>query len=262
MKRLMIQLATVMFLYASFGAGQDLSPREIMEKNEIQMTTRDEQSDFTMKLINKRGKERKRQVILFSKTDEQDNDKTLIRFQSPANVKGVGLLSVEDGDREDQWLYLPALKRVRRISSSEKTDSFMGSDFSYEDIEQNDLNDYEYTILREEVVDGVECFVIQSKPGNNQVMEKTAYSKTEAWVRQDHFVIVKVNFYDKKGELIKVMTSKDFRRVSNSNNLRPYFIEMENMKTGHRTVLQYEKRRLNKGVDDKFFTQRYLERGR
>jgi len=255
-------MATVMFLMASFGMGQDLSPREIMEKNEIQMTDRDEQSRFTMKLINKRGKERKRKVALYSKTDELDNDKTLIRFLTPADVKGVGLLSIDDGDREDQWLYLPALKRVRRISSSEKTDSFMGSDFSYEDIEQNELDNYEYSILREEVVDGVACFVIQSIPVNEDVKKESAYSKADVWIRKDNYVSIKVNLYNKKGDVIKIMNSSDVRPVDGTDNWRAYLIVMQNVKTGHRTELRYEERKINKGVEDKFFTQRYLERGR
>ena len=262
MKGLVIQITIVMFLSIGFGAGQDLSPREIMEQNRRQMTAQDEQSEFTMKLINKRGKERKRLVVLYSKTDEQDNDKTLIRFLSPADVKGVGLLSVEDGDREDQWLYLPALKRVRRISSSQKTDSFMGSDFSYEDIEQNDLNDYEYTLLREEVVDGVACFVIQSNPAHDEVKKETAYSKTEVWIRKDNYVSKKVNFYNKKGDLIKMMNSSDIRPVDGTDKWRAYFIEMQNVKTGHRTQLLYEDIHIDQGVADKYFTQRYLERGR
>lgn len=262
MKNLAIQLAIVMFLSASFGVGQDLSPREIMKKNESQMTARNEESQFTMKLINKRGKERKRQVVLYSKTDSENNDKTLIRFLSPADVKGVGLLSVEDGDREDQWLYLPALKRVRRISSSEKTDSFMGSDFSYEDIDQNELEDYQYTLLREEVVDGVECFVIQSIPVDEQVKQETAYSKSEVWIRKDNYISTKVNFYNKKGDLIKMMNSGDIRSVNGTDKWRAYLIEMQNIKTGHRTELLYKNIQINQGVAEKFFTQRYLERGR
>ena len=138
----------------------------------------------------------------------------------------------------------------------------MGSDFSYEDIEQNDLNDYEYTLLREEVVDGVACFVIQSNPVNDEVKKETAYSKTEVWIRKDNFVSIKLNFYNKKGDIIKMMNSSDIRPVDGTDKWRAYLIEMQNVKTGHRTILKYEERRLNKGVDDKFFTQRYLERGR
>lgn len=262
MKRFMIQLVIAMFLSTNIGVGQVLSPREIMEKNKNQMTDHDEQSQSTMKLINKRGKERKRQVVLYSKTDGEDNDKTLIRFQAPADVKGVGLLSIEDGNREDQWLYLPALKRIRRISSSEKTDSFMGSDFSYEDIEQNDLDDYEYTLLREEELDGVMCYIIQSIPIDEEVKQETAYSKSEVWIHKDNYVSIKVNFYNKKGALIKIMNSNDIRSVDDTDKWRAYLIEMQNVKTGHRTKLLYTDINIDHGIADKYFTQRYLERGR
>jgi outer membrane lipoprotein-sorting protein len=239
-----------------------VTSRQVIENNDEQMSVQDEKSQVTMKLINKRGKERKRQVVLYSKKDRQDNDKTLIRFLAPADVKGVGLLSIEDGNREDQWLYLPALKRVRRISSSEKTDNFMGSDFSYEDIEQNDLDDYEYTLLREEEIQGAECYVIQSIPVDEQVKKETAYSKVESWIRKDNHITVKVNFYNKKGDLMKIMEASDIRRIGNTDKWRAYFIVMQNEKTGHRTELHYEDIQINQGIADKYFTQRYLERER
>lgn len=260
MKEWMLRLA-IMIISFSVVTGQSLSPREIMARNDLQMTAQDEQSQFTMKLINKRGKVRQRQVVYYAMTDKEDNDKTLIRFLSPADVKGVGLLSVEEGDREDQWLYLPALKRVRRISSSEKSDSFMGSDFSYEDIEQNELDDYDYTFLREDNIEGFKCYVIQSQPVDVQLQKETAYRKTEIWIRQDNFVSIRVNFYDKKGGLIKVMKSSDIRPVTD-DKWRAYVIQMENVKTGHHTELLYEKIQLNQGINEKYFTQRYLERGR
>lgn len=251
-----------MILSIGFSFGKSLTAREIMEQNEQTMNTRDEQSDLTMKLINKRGKERKRKVVLYSKTDNQNNDKTLIRFQAPADVKGVGLLSIEEGGQKNQWLYLPALKRVRRISSSEKTDSFMGSDFSYEDIEQNDLNNYKYSLLREENFDGVMCYVIRSIPVDEQVKQETAYSKSDVWVRKDNYISIKVNFYNKKGDLIKIMNSNDIRPVEGTDKWRAHFIEMQNVNTGHRTELLYKNIIINQGVADKYFTQRYLERGR
>lgn len=138
----------------------------------------------------------------------------------------------------------------------------MGSDFSYEDIDQNDLNDYEYTILGEEVIDGVECFVIQSIPINEEVKQETAYSKSEVWIRKDNYVSIKVNFYNKKGNLIKMMNSSDIRPVDGTDKWRAYLIEMQNVKTGHRTQLLYEDINIDQGVADKYFTHRYLERGR
>ncbi len=138
----------------------------------------------------------------------------------------------------------------------------MGSDFSYEDIEQNDLDDYEYALLREEKLDGIMCYIIQSTPIDEQVMQETAYSKAEVWIRKDNYVSTKVNFYNKKGDLIKIMNSNDIRLLDGADKWRAHLIEMQNVKTGHHTELLYKDIKINRGVADKYFTQRYLERGR
>ncbi len=258
----LLVMATIL-LSATPGFGQeDLTAREIMEKNDRQMNSRDEESRFTMKLINKQGKERKRTVFMYSKTDALNNNKTLIRFLAPADVKGVGLLAIEDGDREDQWLYLPALKRVRRISSSEKSDSFMGSDFSYEDVEQNDLDNYAYTLLREEVFDDQSCYVIQSIPVNEQTIKETAYSRTEVWIRQDNFIAARVDYFNHKGDHFKTMRSDNIRPIDGTDKWRAHLIDMRNVSTGHHTELHYDSIQIDRGLDDNLFTQRYLERGR
>lgn len=262
MKEIALMVTAIILLAGTPGFGRDLTAREIMEKNDRQMNSRDEESRFTMKLINKRGKQRKRTVQMYSKTDIQNNDKTLIRFLSPADVKGVGLLAIEDGEREDQWLYLPALKRVRRISSSEKTDSFMGSDFSYEDVEQNDLDHYAYTLLREEALDGQNCYVIQSIPVNEQTIKETAYSRTEVWIRQDNFIAARVDYFNHKGHLFKTMRSANIRPIDGTDKWRAHLIDMRNVSTGHHTELQYDSIQIDRGLDDNLFTQRYLERGR
>ncbi|MFQ6116110.1 MAG: outer membrane lipoprotein-sorting protein, partial [bacterium] len=110
---------------------QDLSALEIMKKNDQQRKSRDERVELTMKLINRKGKERVRKVSQVTMTDASDNQKSLIRFLSPADVKGTRLLTIEHSNRDDdQWLYLPALKKVRRISASDQSDNFMGTDFA------------------------------------------------------------------------------------------------------------------------------------
>ncbi len=262
MKESALLVMAIILLAGTPGFGQDLTAREIMEKNDRQMNSRDEESRFTMKLINKQGKERKRTVRMYLKTDIKNNDKTLIRFLSPADVKGVGLLAIEDGDREDQWLYLPALKRIRRISSSEKSDSFMGSDFSYEDVEQNDLDNYAYQLLREEALDGQNCNVIRSIPVNEQTIKETAYSRTEVWIRQDNFVAARVDYFNHKGDHFKTMRSNNIRPIDGTDKWRAHLIDMRNESTGHHTELHYDSIQINRGLDDNLFTQRYLERGR
>jgi hypothetical protein len=138
MKRTLIFAATILAIVGP-GFGQEASARWIMEQNYEQNRVEDTEAEFVMKLVHPKGHERTRQVVLYAKTDADGLDKSLIRFMSPADVRGVGLLSIDTEERENQWLYLPALQRVRRISSSQKSDSFMGSDFSYEDLESREL---------------------------------------------------------------------------------------------------------------------------
>jgi len=243
-------------------SAQELTAKAIMEKNDQQRTTEDERVDLIMKLINKKGKERLRKITRLAKTDAVGNEKSLIRFLSPADVKGTGLLTIENTGRDDdQWLYLPALRKVRRISASNRSDSFMGSDFTYEDLGPEKLEDYDYSLIKTEVVDEVECFLIAAVPNNAKEKKASGYSKRHLWIRQDNFVVIRTDFYDKKGELAKTFTASDIRLIAGTGKWRAHRMEMKNLKTGHRTVLLFENFAINQGVKDDLFTRRYLKRG-
>ncbi|MFQ6084073.1 MAG: outer membrane lipoprotein-sorting protein [Candidatus Aminicenantia bacterium] len=266
MKKLIIMMLAVGFialLSANMTFGQDLSAREIMKKNDQQRKADDERLELVMKLINKKGKERVRQVIQITKTDAEGNQKSLIRFLSPADVKGTGLLTIEHSDRDDdQWLYLPALKKVRRISASDQSDNFMGSDFAYEDMGTEEMGNYDYRLIKTEILDGVKCYVIEAVPNNDKEKKESGYSEREIWIDKDNFVGVQIKYYDKKGELLKIFKASDIRLIDGTNKWRAHRMEMENIKTSHKTVLLFDNFVINKGIEDKFFTQRYLERGK
>ncbi len=185
----------------------------------------------------------------------------MIRFQSPADVKGVALLSIQDNQQDLQWLYLPATKRIRRVSSSERADNFMGSDFSYEDIEQTNLDEFKYSLLGEETLDGIACYVIQSIPADMRVREESGYGRSKLWIRKDNLLSKQVHFFDKEDSLIKILTSEDQRRLGNDGRWRAHQITMQNVQTGHRTELHYETIHINGEIPDLLFTKRYLERG-
>ena len=250
----------IIFLF-SLNWTQDLTAREIMERNDVQSDSKDTHTEFTMKLINKKGKERVRSVIQYSITDENNFDKSIIKFTAPANVKGVGLLTVEEEEKDNQWLYLPATKRVRRISSNQKSDNFMGSDFTYEDIEKNELDDYKYTLIGEEIIDGVDCYVIESYAVSDEILKETEYGHMKSWISKNHFLQIQVNFYNLKDELIKIMYSKNISQVVNTDKWRAHYIIMENIKSGHRTELIYNELWIDQGVEESYFTKRYLEKG-
>jgi outer membrane lipoprotein-sorting protein len=251
-----------LLLAVTFLAGQvDLTVRDIAERNYAQMNTADESADFIMRLIDKRGRLRERQVLIQSKTDASGQDKSLIRFQAPADVRGVGLLSLKQGDQENQWLYLPSMGRIRRISASQETDSFMGSDFSYEDIQRDDVDDYTYILLKEEVYKDMECYVVHFTPFKENHKKQTGYRWMDVWIWKDSFLTVKIDFFDRRGELLKSMTADDIRPIGKTGKWRAYFVEMQNNQTGHRTELQYNDIRVDQDLHDDVFTIRSLERG-
>ena len=246
----------------NFAIGQELTAKEIMEKNNQQRRAKTEQLQLEMKLINKKGDIRVRKVTQLKKTDAAGDEKSLIRFHSPADVKGTGLLTIEhtDGD-DDQWLYLPALRKVRRIAASSKSDKFVGSDFTYEDLKNEKLDKYNYSLLKDEVIENQPCFVIEAIPATPEEKKQSGYGKREIWIDKTNFVNIKTKFYNKKGKLFKVFNASDIRIIQGTNIWRAHQMMMENLQTHHKTLLLFNNFVVNKEIGDGNFTQRYLERG-
>jgi hypothetical protein len=236
--------------------------KQIIERNDAMRTVNDEQVEIEMQLINKQGQKRERKVTWMTKSDAQRNQKGLIRFVSPADVRGTALLSIENADREDdQWLYLPALRKSRRISASNKSDSFVGSDFAYEDLGAEEIDQHEYRLLREDMLDGTPVFVVEATPIEKHKGE-TGYSRREIFVRKDNAAIARIDFYDRQKELLKILRAKDIRQVPSSKTWRAQTLEMANQKTGHSTVIVYGPFVINAGIGDDTFSIRELERER
>lgn len=237
--------------------------REVMEKLDDQAEPKDVVSTTNMTLTKMvRGKERSRvRAITRSQKFYDSGDfssKTLIRFQKPADVKGTGLLMWEYRDSEkdsDQWLYLPALQKSKRIISNQKSQSFMGSDFSYEDMEGRDLDEDTYNLLGEEDVAGDACYKVEAVP-----VEKGNYARRIVWVEKMRSVMRKVEFYDKKDRLLKVMTIPEIRKDGDYWTILR--MEMENVQKPHRTMLEVSDVVYDSGIEDSFFSERYLKRVR
>ena len=218
-----------------------------------------------MTLVDSRGGERVRDLEMFNKSYGHRNRKAITFFQSPPEVRGVGFLSwSEPGKDDDQWLYLPELKRVRQISGSSRKQSFQGSDFSYDDLQLfDDLRDWTESdatskLVREgEVVDGAPCAVIELTPQGKDY----DYGKLVVWLDRKEAIYRKVEFYDKKdGALLKTLTLGAFKTIDSIPT--PHVIEMANAKKGTRTKIEATEVRYNKGLADESFTERALERGK
>jgi outer membrane lipoprotein-sorting protein len=137
----------------------------------------------------------------------------------------------------------------------------MGSDFTYEDIERNDLDDYTYNLFGEQIINSIDCYIIESRATSEKILNETEYGFTKMWISKDHFLQIQVNFYNKKNELIKVMRNSEISKLANTDKWRAHHIIMENIKSGHQTELIFKEMQINQGVEESYFTQRYLEKG-
>ncbi len=246
--------------YINFAYAQstELTGKNIALKVHNRPDGDERKSIMQMTLINRRGKTRKRSILSLSK-DYGEDKKSIMFFQSPANVKGTGFLQYEyeNPSKEDnKWLYLPALKKVRRIIGSSKNDYFMGTDFTYDDMGKRAVDEDNHKLLREEEIDSLKCWVVESIPKDKGYM----YSKTIKWIRQDALIPIKVEFYDKQGVLLKILTMQDIRKQEGI--WTAFKMEMDNIQEKHKTILEIKEINYNIGLKDNLFRVSTLERGR
>ena len=233
-----------------------MNGRDVFEKvQEVRHKKLDQKVDATMILFDKGGGKRTRTLTMYSKDAAPEAYKILIVFNSPADLKGVGfLLHAHTFASRDLWAYFPEYKRIRRIPTSSQDDSFFGSDFSYDDLSgPPELNDYSFKILREEILDGKSCYVIEVTP-----KKPRKYTKYITWVAKNLWVPTKVEYY-RENELYRSGTFKDIRVIDGIPT--PFELEMANLKTRHRTVLKLQNITYSTKYPNDLFTQRSLERG-
>lgn len=218
-----------------------------------------------MHLTDRRGRERVRETFGYRKYFDEEKQSILF-YESPSNVKDTAFLTWDYPNPEvddDQWLYLPAVRKVRRISSSDRGDYFLGTDFTYEDIKLEgrlEPADYNYTLVGEEALDGVATLKLQSEPKSDEIAKELGYGRTEFWVDVSNWIVIKANYWDTKGEPLKSLTVSDTRLVNGI--WTRHQLEVQNHKTGHSTKFLFSDVDYNSPVDDGLFTQRSLARGR
>lgn len=206
----------------------------------------DFEAELRMVLKNRHGQSSERALRSQTLEQEADGDKSLIIFDAPADINGTAFLtfSHKTGD-DDQWLYLPALKRVKRISSSNKSGPFVGSEFAYEDISSQEIEEYTYKFIREEEVDGREMFVIEQYP----VHPKSGYTRQVVWIDQEEFRNFRIDFYDRKDTLLKTLTYEGYEQYLDEY-WRPAYMFMLNHQTGKSTELYWENYEFRSGLED------------
>jgi hypothetical protein len=242
-----------------------LTADEIMQR----VNDRDDGDNIVMNmqmiLINKNNEQRVRRMQQYRK-DKGEDTQSVIFFEEPADVKDTGFLTYDYDDEsmdDDQWMYLPALRKTKRIASSDKSGSFMGSDFNYSDLTSYNLSDYNYKLLKESApVDGADAWVIFSEPKSEDVMEETGYSKSVIWVRKDNYVVVRAKNWVHKSPDIKFFEFKNLREIDGVWFATEIQAQRRfGRETVHQTVLKQENIRLNQPLDEALFSQRRLEQG-
>jgi outer membrane lipoprotein-sorting protein len=212
-------------------------------------------TDVTMTLRNKEGQESSRQLAI--KTLEQEKDeRALVLFTSPADISGTALLTYAyKNEPDDQWLYLPAVKRVKRIASGNKTGSFVGSEFSYEDISPQQVDKFTYRYLRDETVEGQKCFVVERYPKD----PKSGYKRQVYWIDQAEYRPLKAELYDPKDVLLKTLTFSGYKKYVDQF-WRPDVMLMQNHQSGKSTKLTLSNYKFRTGLTERDFDSDTLNR--
>jgi hypothetical protein len=238
----------------------DPSALDVMKKQREVHRLRDEEERQAVLLVSKSGATKQRKLVRYLRSGADDLDKILVRFLAPRDVENTGLLTWEgeDGD-DDQWLYLPAVKRPKRIAASGKKNRFMGTDFAYEDLRPENIAAHAYALVGSEAVDGADCFVIDATPATERQAADSGYSRRRIWLRKDTLVTVKREYYDKRARLQKVEHHRKLVNVSGAV-WRADEVEMRDVQNGTRTVITVESRAVNKGLEEAFFTETELIR--
>jgi len=219
----------------------------------------DSTADIIMTLRNKQGKESVREIRSRVLEVVDDGDKSLTIFDTPKDVKGTAFLNFTHkvGD-DDQWLYLPALKRVKRISSRNKTGSFMGSEFSYEDMSSLVVEKYTYKWLRDEEYEGQDCFVVEFYPVDKK---NSGYKRQVAWIDKSEYRVWKVEYYDRKDSHLKTMTATGYQQYADKY-WRSDEMNMVNHQNGKSTNLVWSNYKFRNGLKDRDFNKNGLKRVR
>ncbi len=253
--------ATIMLPEKAFA----LSGREIMEKVNDRDVGNRSISEMEMILIDKKGNKRVRKLKSYG-LEQGKNSKSLMFFITPADVKNTGFLTYdydESGKEDDQWLFLPALRKTKRIAAGDKSGSFMGSDLNYSDMSSPDLDLYDYTLMKETEVKGNKVWQIKSVPKTKAEAEKSGYSKSVVFIRQDNYVMIRGVRWVYKKKRNKYLDVRKLEKIDGIwISTEMHVTTKSGKKTLHKTILKQNNIKFNQvEVNEDLFTIRRLEKG-
>ena len=261
-------LKLLLLLSLTLSALFALSGEEIAQKVHDREDGDNSTSNMKMILIDKNENKRVRELKTFGKDkgkDKGEDKLKLMFFLSPADVKNTAFLTYDYDDSsmdDDQWLYLPELRKVKRIASSDKSSSFMGSDFTYSDMTSKNVQDYTYLIMKEPMVGGHKTWQIQVTPKAQKTIDETGYTKSILFVRQDNFVVVQALYYVKEGEKLKYMQVTELELIEGIwSTTAIQMVTKKGQQTLHKTILEFSDLKYNQELKESFFVTRTLESG-
>ena len=218
--------------------------------------------NLKMELTDKRGKTRVQETLSYRKYYGEDK-KSILFYTAPKRLAGTGFLTYDNAKSDDeQWLYLPAIRKVRRVSAADRGDWFLGTDFSYEDIKKEtkiSKEDYSFKLLGEEQLEGHVVYKMESIAKSAEIAKELGYSKLVSWVDKEIFINRKVEFYDERGELLKSLLNQDISQVDGIWTI--HHMKMTNHQNGHVSNFYFSNVDYKSAVKDKLFTQRSLKKG-
>jgi hypothetical protein len=230
------------------------NPRQIVEEAERRTTSQSQRYEGILRVVDAKSKITEKRWT-YDRTGSHGNSKAVLRFTEPAEVKGVALLIVNHPDRSsDQWMWTPAINRERRIALQDRSTRFFGTDFSFEDLEERDTNQFEYKLLGEEPIDGAMCWKVQSTPKESKISQ---YSYSYVWVRKDNFAFAEIENYSKE----QVIRRAHYTDLRNDQGIwTAHEIDMHDIKRNSHTILKIDKLQYNVPMKDDAFTLEALRR--
>jgi len=257
-------LNIILIITCRVTLADDSKARKIMEKVDALDDGDNGTLDMTMILIDKNGKKRVRKIRSFTK-DRGEDALRLMFFISPADVKDTGFLTHDYDDPkkdDDQWLYLPALRKTKRIASTDKSGSFMGSDLNYSDMTSRNLEDYDFTLIKEMDVRGNKVWLIESIPRTKKVIKETGYKKSFLFVRQDNYFVIRAINWVKDSGYMKYVDVKKLKLIDGILvSTERHVTRKMGKKILHKTILRRKNVKFNQKMSFDMFKPRRLEKG-
>jgi outer membrane lipoprotein-sorting protein len=233
------------------------SAREISEKSSNAIKFEAMEMSVKLYIFDSKGNQRERTILSASKKFNQVT-KTLMKFTAPAEVKGTTMLIYDYEDKTDNmWLYMPALRKTRRIISSEKSKSFMGSEFTHADMSSPNLEDFSYKILGSTTYQGEECWKIESSCKNEDIEDENGFSRKIAWINKKNNLCYKITFYDFDGELYKTQTIGNYKKQKNGKYFA-YSMTAKNHQNGRKSVISIQEFQIGSSLNENTFSPNTL----